>query len=415
MSSFYKGHEVYSNSIAVNTRVIICGAPLRIDSYSGCMHQCAYCFSLNKSYKQKVSTDPSSNILVSNPEDIRKAYARAFQTNDDSILSKFLRSGFTAHFGGNSDPFQPCEEHLQITKEILDITNKYNQKIVFSTKGFSTYGADVRPELHAFQLSVTNLDHPEIEPGVSPIERRYEFFRELLSKGFNVGIRMQPFIPNITTLEIVKKFISIADEMGRRSQLKQFILEGLKEMHNKNNSQAALIPKEMQGGPNGAIDPNCRLLLYYPFVKYFIENKVTFSVSDNDIRYLNAKFDEQGNRSLQDCCCGDGLMGRSTEADITYCVNHNLSRAQAAAQLQKAGLFDYKIFSGFVGFGSNGFNRSNWTKFAAQTLFHVYKQPTCNASQHHPDDDAMAALLARGCDYSALGFDIGIPDIIRPE
>ena len=41
--------------------------------------------------------------------------------------------------GGMSDPFQPCEKNLKITKQLLDVTNKYGIHVLFSTKSDTTY------------------------------------------------------------------------------------------------------------------------------------------------------------------------------------------------------------------------------------------------------------------------------------
>ena len=73
-----------------------------------------------------------------------------------------------------SDPFQPAEKKFQITKQLLDVTNKYGIHILFSTKSDTTYDCDIRPDLHTFQLSVTNVDNrTDVEPNVPSIEERY--------------------------------------------------------------------------------------------------------------------------------------------------------------------------------------------------------------------------------------------------
>lgn len=82
---------------------------------------------------------------------------------------------------------------------MIDICNKYNISILFSTKSDTTYGANLNPDLHTFQLSVTNVDSNKLlEPAVPDIEKRYEFYRQLKDNGFKVGVRIQPFVPNVT-------------------------------------------------------------------------------------------------------------------------------------------------------------------------------------------------------------------------
>lgn len=121
--------------------------------------------------------------------------------------------------GGMSDPFQPCEKNLKITKQLLDVTNKYGIHVLFSTKSDTTYDCDIRPDLHTFQLSITNVEnHTNIEPNVPSIENRYKFYRELKNRGFKVGIRIQPFIPGVSNLKIVEMF----------KDADNFTLEGIK-------------------------------------------------------------------------------------------------------------------------------------------------------------------------------------------
>ena len=42
------------------------------------------------------------------------------------FLDNLLLDRITWHCGGMSDPFQPIENNLHITKNMIDITNKYN-------------------------------------------------------------------------------------------------------------------------------------------------------------------------------------------------------------------------------------------------------------------------------------------------
>ena len=79
---------------------------------------------------------------------------------------------------------------------MLDVTNKYGIHVLFSTKSDTTYDCDIRPDLHAFQLSITNVEnHTNIEPNVPSIENRYKFYRELKNRGFKVGIRIHHIVP----------------------------------------------------------------------------------------------------------------------------------------------------------------------------------------------------------------------------
>lgn len=70
----------------------------------------------------------------------------------DNFLDVLIANGYTWHCGGMSDPFQPIEQKLGVTKQLIDVTNKYGIHILFSTKSDATYDCDINPELHTFQL-----------------------------------------------------------------------------------------------------------------------------------------------------------------------------------------------------------------------------------------------------------------------
>lgn len=152
----------------------------------------------------------SSDFKVANLNHLKKTLERILdkhEINENNLSDKLISEGIAWHCGGLCDPFMPCEEKYHITSQMIDICNKYGISMLFSTKGNSVYGADIRPDLHSFQLSVSNIsDNKQWEPNVPSMESRYRFYRELKSKGFKVGIRIQPFIPGVTDTDIIDLF-----------------------------------------------------------------------------------------------------------------------------------------------------------------------------------------------------------------
>ena len=203
-----------------------------------------------------------------------------------------------------SDPFQPIEEKLQITKQMIDITNDYNISILFSTKSNTVYGANIHPNLHTFQMSVTNVNNrKDLEPNVPDINKRYQFFKDLKQDGFKVGIRIQPFIPNITSTDIIDLFHD-AD---------YFTIEGIKLVpQNKEHKEKILKIIQMEqkdftqmGLLN--LKPLIRLELYKEFIDELEEYDIPYSIADNDLHFI----------SKGRCCCGDTLIKKSTKFNNT--------------------------------------------------------------------------------------------------
>ena len=225
----------------------------------------------------------------------------------DNFLDVLISNGYTWHCGGMSDPFQPIEKKLGITKELIDVTNKYNIHILFSTKAHTTYDCNIDPKLHTFQLSVTNVNNRvDIEPNIADINSRYEFYRRLKNDGFKVGIRVQPFIPSVTTTDIIDMFYD-ADN---------FTIEGLKLVpQNKEHKEYLLELTNLKSSDftqMGLLNlrPEIRRKLYEPFIKELKEKGLNYSIADNDMHQ----------HGTNKCCCGDALIHKSTDFNNTSMI-----------------------------------------------------------------------------------------------
>lgn len=310
----------------VSSKFAICGLPIRMDTYKTCSFGCKYCFANNR-----VIMEFDKHIQVANTSWLERRLHSVLvdgQYDRTNFLDTLIANGITFHCGGMSDPFQPCESKLGITGQCIDICNKYGRTILFSTKSDTVYGASIRPDLHTFQFSVTGAGK-DIEPNVPDIEKRLRFFHELKRDGFRVGVRMQPFIPGITTLDVVKMFEG-ADN---------FTLEGIKVVPQSERSQD-LIFRQIGLDPNDFIQmgllnmkPDKRLVLYKPFVEYFEEHNIPYSIADNDLHYMGTNV----------CCCGDRLVSKSSGFDNTALLKkygEDYSFDDVTAELERSGCSD---------------------------------------------------------------------------
>lgn len=293
------------NPLALSSKFAICGLPIRVDSYKTCSFGCVYCFSNNR-----VICEFEKNLQVGSVAQIEKRLHRIFVKKEidySDFLDVLVSEGITWHYGGMSDPFQYAEKRYGITRQIVDVCNEYGVSILFSTKSDTVYDTDIRPDLHTFQLSVTNIDNrKDIETNVPDIESRYRFYRELKDKGFKVGIRIQPFIPGVASLKIVEKF----------KDADNFTLEGIKIVP-QNQMNKDLIFERLPFNKEDFVNmgllnlrPAIRLKAYEPFLEYFKDNNIPYSIADNDLRYLGTN----------DCCCGDRLVAKATSFNTTAMI-----------------------------------------------------------------------------------------------
>ena len=314
------------NPLNVSSKFAICGLPIRVDTYKTCSFGCKYCFS---NYRKIMEFE--KQLRVGNIKSVERKLDKIFNKGDvkpENFLDVLISKGYDWHCGGMSDPFQPAEKKFQITKQLIDVTNKYGIHILFSTKSDTTYDCNIRPDLHTFQLSVTNVDNrTDVEPNVPSIEERYKFYKSLKERGFKVGIRIQPFIPKISTLDIVEKF----------KDADHFTIEGLKLVpQNKEHKEYLL---ELTGLKSSDftqmgllnLKPEIRLEIYKPFIKKLQENNISYSIADNDLHQLGTS----------KCCCGDSLIHKSTDFNNTAMLHKygiDYTKEQIDSEILKCGV-----------------------------------------------------------------------------
>ena len=290
------------NAINTSSKIAICGLPLRVDSYKTCTFNCRYCFSNNRKIMEF-----NKELQVVNINQFEKTLKRIHVDNnvkENSLIDNLLYEDITLHWGGMSDPFQHIEKKLGITKQLIDISNKYNKHVLFSTKTDTVYDCDIRPDLHSFQLSFTSSKTDKnLEPGVACFENRLKFYKELKSKGFKVGIRLQPFIPGVTDIELVEIF----------KDADYFTIEGLKLVpQNKDQkdfvyNNLSLSPEDFTQKGLLTLKENIRSSAYVEFIEKLNEYNIPFSIADNDMRSITSS----------KCCCGEPLVRKSTDFNTT--------------------------------------------------------------------------------------------------
>jgi DNA repair photolyase len=112
---------------------------------------------------------------------------------------------------GNTDPYQPVERRLRITRRVIEVLAEFRNPVSIITKNhLVTRDVDLLAELAAHDavgvtLSVTTLRSDlqrVMEPRTSVPVRRLEAISELARAGVPVGVNVAPVIPGLTDQEL---------------------------------------------------------------------------------------------------------------------------------------------------------------------------------------------------------------------
>jgi DNA repair photolyase len=174
-----------------------------INPYRGCEHGCIYCFArpTHEYLGFSAGLEFESKILVKEdaPELLR-----------EELMSPRWKPHLIA-ISGVTDPYQPIERKLQITRRCLEVLAEFRNPTCIITKShLVTRDIDVLQELakyHAVSvnLSVTTLD-PALanimEPRASTPARRLEAVEAMAKANIPIGVMVAPVIPAITDHEM---------------------------------------------------------------------------------------------------------------------------------------------------------------------------------------------------------------------
>lgn len=174
-----------------------------INPYRGCEHGCIYCFARPTHAYLGLSPglDFETKILFK-PEAAKLLTAE--------LASPKYRCDVVA-MGTNTDPYQPVERDLKITRQILQVLSDFNNPVGIVTKNhlitrdIDILGDMARRNLAEVFLSVTTLDRDlarTMEPRASAPHRRLDAIRELAAAGIPVGVMTAPMIPGLNDHEM---------------------------------------------------------------------------------------------------------------------------------------------------------------------------------------------------------------------
>jgi DNA repair photolyase len=187
-----------------------------LNPYRGCEHGCIYCYA--RPYHEYLGLSAGLDFET-----------RLFVKTDAPTLlrAELMRKSWqptTLALSGVTDPYQPVERTLRITRGCLEVLAEFRNPVGVITKNaLVTRDIDVLRELAQVQavdvaLSVTTLDEElrrVMEPRTSTAERRLDAVAKLNDAGVPTGVMIAPIIPGLNDHEI-PRLLARAAEAGAR-------------------------------------------------------------------------------------------------------------------------------------------------------------------------------------------------------
>ena len=185
-----------------------------VNPYRGCEHGCVYCYARPSHAYLGYSPGLDFETQIVFKPDVAKLLEKE--------LSKPGYEAATLALGSNTDPYQPVERTLRLTRSVLEVMDRFNHPVTIVTKS-----AGVLADLDVLQrlasrnlvrvwLSVTTLDAKlarVMEPRASTPARRLQAISALSQAGVPAGVLAAPMIPALNDMEM-ERILEAAHDAG---------------------------------------------------------------------------------------------------------------------------------------------------------------------------------------------------------
>jgi DNA repair photolyase len=187
-----------------------------VNPYRGCEHGCIYCYAR-----------PSHAYLGYSPG-IDFETRLIYKPDVAALLEKELsKPGYEAKplaLGSNTDPYQPVDRTLKLTRSVLEVLERFGHPVSIVTKSAGVLrDTDILQRMAArglvrVYLSVTTLD-PRLartmEPRAAAPDRRLAAIAALSQAGIDTAVLAAPMIPGLNDAEL-EKILERAAHAGAR-------------------------------------------------------------------------------------------------------------------------------------------------------------------------------------------------------
>ena len=174
-----------------------------INPYRGCEHACPYCYARPSHAYMGLSPGLDFETRLFYKADAVKA-----------LESELSRPGYVCKpimLGANTDPYQPVERRMRVTRSVLEVLARCRHPVAVITKSalvlrdLDLLSDLARDNLASVSVSVTTLDDElkrKLEPRAAAPAARVRTLAALAAAGVPCGVMVAPVIPAITDHEM---------------------------------------------------------------------------------------------------------------------------------------------------------------------------------------------------------------------
>ncbi len=212
------------------------GTDHTMNLYRGCCHGCLYC-------------DSRSDCYQIEDFDQVKAKADALRILRDD-LARRVRPAFIS-MGSMSDPYNPFEKELLLTRHALELIDAYDHGVAIATKSdLIVRDIDILSSIQrtapvVCKLTITTVDDDlasRLEPGAPLPNARLAALERLSKAGLFTGVLLMPVLPFVedsdeNVLSVVEsaaragaRFVYAALGVTMRQGQREYFLDGLERM-----------------------------------------------------------------------------------------------------------------------------------------------------------------------------------------
>lgn len=204
--------EVFPKTIVNKVKSIDLPLEYSLNPYEGCEHGCTYCYARNTHPYWGYSAGLDFERIILYKKNAPTLLRNTFNTPKWKPSPVML--------SGNTDCYQPIEQKLRITRQLLEVFLEFKHPVGIITKNHLILrDVDILQELAKLQLtgvviSITTRNEElrrSMEPRTSAYAQRMNAVRVLSSIGIPVTVLIAPIIPGLNDTEILSIAKDCAD------------------------------------------------------------------------------------------------------------------------------------------------------------------------------------------------------------